>query len=129
MESLIQEISDRLHKERLEWEAEIEQDQKNLAAKTYECIGACFRKPGSMEESNHCAAECQVGMNKAMSKLQTRLNNMQNQLQTCMQSCGLKSANAEDDELRGCLNKCADDVSAKLMEMKQISKDIINKYI
>lgn len=129
MESLIKDISDRLHKERLDWESEIEQDQKNLAAKTYECIGACFRKPGTMEDSNVCAAECQVGMNKAMNKMQNRLNNMQNQLQNCMQACGLKSASAEDDELRVCLNKCADDVSTKLMEMKQISKDIINKYI
>lgn len=129
MERLIHYVSVRLNKEILDWESEIEQDKRKLAAKTCKCIGACSSNTEEIDEFKNCVAECEIVMNTAMDELKSRLNNIQNELQTCIQTCSPKTANSEDDELRVCLNKCSDVVSTKMIEMRQISKDIIKKYV
>ena len=128
MEAFFKEISSRLERHSNELGQHIEPQHKKLLANSYECMAACYRSPGSIEEASDCSEKCHEPVQKTQNEIQGVVENIQNFFQNCMQSCKITHGKNESN-LKSCISECTEQTADKFIQAKVTTLTIINRFV
>lgn len=127
MEEHLRTVSDELQIESDSLAKLLEPGYKQLAASTFDCMSACFKRPGTADDCGACADQCNSKLSAFQADMDERMQSIQVGFQNCVQQCAVK----KDDHtiLMQCVSDCRDITKKQFNKTKGQVNDIVNKYL
>mmetsp|Transcript_32201 Transcript_32201/g.55640 ORF Transcript_32201/g.55640 Transcript_32201/m.55640 type:complete len:129 (-) Transcript_32201:1096-1482(-) len=127
MEDYLKAVSSELQSESDILAKLLEPGYKQLAVKTFDCMSACFKLPGSADDCGACADRCNTKLSSFQAEMDERMQSIQVGFQTCVQACAVKKD--DNDVLKQCVTNCSDETKQLFSRTKSQVNDIINKFL
>lgn len=128
MDAFLQEISRKLQEESAALTRFVETEHKEMTARTYECMAACYRRSESIDECQTCASGCNTGVLQFQQDLDAHIKTIQSNFQGCMQACALKIVQNDGEELKACVSVCHEVTIQSFTASQAFIKELVAKY-